>query len=260
MTDSLNGQIALVTGAARGIGRAVAAELGRLGARVWVADLNAAALDATVAALADAGISATAIALDVSDRSAAFAAVDAIVEGAGRLDVLVNAAGLYTSAAFLDTRIEDFGRLLDVNLFGTVNLMQAALPGMRARGVGRIINIASTAGKMGSLNQSAYNVSKHAVVGLTRCVAMEFAKTGVTVNAICPGPVRTEMLNGLWESQAKVRGVPVDAVKAEMIGRVPLGRFIEPDEIASMAGYLASPAAAAVTAQSFAVDGGSVQV
>jgi NAD(P)-dependent dehydrogenase (short-subunit alcohol dehydrogenase family) len=259
IASPLLGMTALVTGAARGIGAAIAIELGRQGARVMATDRDAAALVDTLGKLAEVGSGSATLSLDVTSSEQCFAAIERVNSEFGKTDIVVNAAGLYMSAPFLKLCTEDFQRLLDVNLFGTVNLMQAALPGMLARQYGRIVNLASTAGKRGGANQSAYSVSKHAVIGVTRCVAMEFAKTGVTVNAICPGPVRTEMLAGLWETQAALAGTSIDAVKAGMLKRIPIGRLIEPDEIAAMTAYLVSSQAGGLTGQAITVDGGMLQ-
>jgi NAD(P)-dependent dehydrogenase (short-subunit alcohol dehydrogenase family) len=137
------------------------------------------------------------LAVNVTDRDACFDAVAKVTQHFGRVDVLVNNAGVYRSKTFLDYSPQDFQDMLDVNLFGVLNFMQACLPGMQERRHGRIINMASTAGKWGSRNQSAYNVSKHAVVGVTRCVALEASPYAVTVNAICPGFIQTDMVEEL---------------------------------------------------------------
>ncbi|NDI23658.1 MAG: SDR family oxidoreductase [Betaproteobacteria bacterium] len=173
---------------------------------------------------------------------------------------MVNNAGIYRSGAFLDYEPEDFQALLDVNLFGTLHLMQAALPGMQRRSAGSIINIASTAGKWGSRHQSAYNVSKHAVVGLTRCVALETAASGVRVNAICPGFVQTDMVEDLKKGYAKVSGADVEAIVQATLSRIPIGRMLQPEEIAHLAVLLASDESKAMTGQSILVDGGMLLV
>lgn len=134
--------------------------------------------------------------------------------------------------------------------------VQAVMPGMISRGYGRIINMASTAGEWGSLNQSAYNVSKYAVVALTRCVALELAKTGVTVNAICPGSVQTDMVDKLKNEVTKSAGISPDDLMKIALTRVPMGRILEPREISGMAVLLASPAGSDMTGQSVQVDGG----
>jgi NAD(P)-dependent dehydrogenase (short-subunit alcohol dehydrogenase family) len=155
---------------------------------------------------------------------------------------------------------EEFQQLLDVNLFGVLHGMQAVLPGMMQRGGGRIINVGSTAGKWGSRNQSAYNVSKHAVVGLTRCVALEAAASGVTVNAICPGFVQTDMVENLKQEAAKSTGANPEALVQALLARVPMGRVLQPEEVASLAVYLALPASSGITGQSLLVDGGMLMV
>jgi NAD(P)-dependent dehydrogenase (short-subunit alcohol dehydrogenase family) len=143
-------------------------------------------------------------------------------------------------------------------LFGVLNFMQACLPDMQARKHGRIINMASTAGKWGSRNQSAYNVSKHAVVGITRCVALEASPYAVTVNAICPGFIQTDMVEELKAQVSQSTGLsPEDMVKAALT-RVPLGRVLNPSEIAGLAVYLGSSESSGMTGQSIHVDGGMV--
>ncbi|MFZ9526041.1 MAG: SDR family NAD(P)-dependent oxidoreductase, partial [Burkholderiaceae bacterium] len=174
--------------------------------------------------------------------------------------VLVNNAGIHRSGAFLDHSPDDFQALLDVNLFGVVHLMQAVLPGMKDRAKGSIINMASTAGKWGSRNQSAYNVSKHALVGLTRCVALEVAASGVRVNAICPGFVQTDMVEDLKRGYAQVAGVDIEGIIQATLSRIPIGRILDPEEIAHMAVLLASDESKAITGQSILVDGGMLLV
>jgi NAD(P)-dependent dehydrogenase (short-subunit alcohol dehydrogenase family) len=147
-----------------------------------------------------------------------------------------------------------------VNLFGVLHFMQACLPGMQARRHGRIVNIASTAGKWGSRNQSAYNVSKHAVVGLTRCVALEASPDAVTVNAICPGFVQTDMVETLKAQVAQSSGMSGEDMVKAALTRVPLGRVLNPDEIASLAVYLGSHESRGMTGQSILLDGGMVLV
>jgi NAD(P)-dependent dehydrogenase (short-subunit alcohol dehydrogenase family) len=145
-----------------------------------------------------------------------------------------------------------------VNLFGVLHFTQACLPGMQARQHGRIVNMASTAGKWGSRNQSAYNVSKHAVVGLTRCLALEASPYKVTVNAICPGFIQTDMVEELKAQVAKSSGISGEDMVKAALARVPLGRVLDPSEIASLAVYLGSAESRGMTGQSIHLDGGMV--
>ena len=253
----LAGIVAMVTGASRGIGLAIARAYAAEGANLCLAATDRAKLEQVQAQLALPPERTMVHALDVSDRNACVAAIDAVEVRFGRLDTLVNNAGIYQSRTFLEYEPAEFQRLLDVNLFGVIHLMQAALPRMQARGFGRIVNLASTAGKWGSRNQSAYNVSKHAVVGLTRCVALEAASTGVTVNAICPGFVQTDMVETLKQGYAAIGGPDGgEAVVKAALARVPMGRVLDPTEIAGLAVYLGSRESSGMTGQSILVDGG----
>jgi NAD(P)-dependent dehydrogenase (short-subunit alcohol dehydrogenase family) len=190
MANRLEHKSAFVVGGNSGIGLAIAAAFVAEGARVTIAGTNATKNAAAVDQLSDQLGSAEtvrAIQLDVSNRESCFEAVEYVVEHSGSIDVLVNGAGVYASRQFEDFSHEEFTKILDVNLHGPFHLTQAALPHMKGQKWGRIINIGSSAGKWASRNQSAYNVSKHGLIGMTRCVAVEVAGTGVTVNALCPG-------------------------------------------------------------------------
>ncbi len=174
--------------------------------------------------------------------------------------MLVNNAGVYATGHFIDFPADEFRRVLEVNVLGVVSVMQAVLPGMIARGGGRVINLASTAGKWGTRNQSAYNASKHAVIGLTLCLALELAPQGVLVNAICPWIVETDLGEELVAGLARSAGVAVDAFGETLRNAVPLKRLVRRDEVAGLAVYLASDEASYVNGQSWAVDGGYTMV
>lgn len=252
----LEGQVAIVTGASRGIGLAIARALAAEGADLALMATDAGRLAAARDALADMPGRRLTVALDVTDRDACRAAVAQVLEGFGRLDVLVNNAGIHIARSFLEHEPADFQRLLDVNLFGVIHMTQAVLPTMLARGYGRIVNLASTAGRWGSRNQSGYNVSKHAVLGLTRCVALEAAARGVTVNAICPGFVDTDMLDGIKRDYGRM-GIDAEAAIGSLLAhRVPLGRALRVEELTGIAVHLASPESSAMTGQALTVDGG----
>jgi NAD(P)-dependent dehydrogenase (short-subunit alcohol dehydrogenase family) len=254
----LAGVKALVTGASRGIGREIALAYAREGADLALVATNDALLrDTADACRAErAGAHCTTHVLDVSDRQACFATVAAAGAAHGRIDVLVNGAGIYRARSFLDYSEQDFRDLLDVNLFGTLNLMQAVLPAMIERRAGRIVNIASTAGKWASNGQSAYNVSKHAVVGLTRCVAQEMGQHQININAICPGMVHTDMLTANFGRTPESAGKTLDQVLAPVLSRVAMKRVMQVNEIAGMAVFLASSEGSGMTGQSLIIDGG----
>lgn len=260
MGEVLQDEVAIITGASRGIGQAIAQAYAAEGARLCLVATRADKLAEVARHLNLAQDRWMILEVDVTDRAACFAAVAQVEQRFGRIDVLVNNAGVYRAKPFLDYTDADFQDLLDVNLFGVLHLMQACLPGMQQRRHGRIINMASTAGKWGSRNQSAYNVSKHAVVGLTRCVALEASPYGVTVNAICPGFVQTDMVEELKSQVARSSGMRADEMVQAALARVPLGRILQPDEIASLAVYLGSPASRGMTGQSILLDGGMVLV
>ncbi|UCE30357.1 MAG: SDR family oxidoreductase [Burkholderiales bacterium] len=252
----LHGAVALITGASRGIGRAIAQAYAAEGADLCLVATSAARLDELAAAL-PRPVRTLRVAADVADRDACLRAVERAEAEFGRVDILVNNAGIYLAKPFVDHSPQDFRQLLEVNLFGVIHLTQAVLPGMLERGYGRIVNIASTAGKWASRNQSGYNISNHAVVGLTRCVAWETAARGVTVNAICPGFVQTDLIDGLKaDYRAMGLGDPDAAFDAIVQSRVPLGRVLRADEITGLAVLLAAPESSGITGQSILVDGG----
>jgi len=260
MGQRLQGQVAIITGASRGIGRAIAEAYASEGARLCLIATHTDRLAEVAASLQLGEDRLMTLGVDVRKRAASFAAVAQVEQRFGRVDILVNNAGVYRAKAFLDYTDADFQDMLDVNLFGVLHFMQAVLPGMQARRHGRIVNIASTAGKWGSRNQSAYNTSKHAVVGLTRCVALEASLHAVTVNAICPGFVQTDMVEQLKTQVAQSSGMSGEDMVKAALARVPLGRILDPREIADLAVYLGSAESRGMTGQSILLDGGMVLV
>ncbi|MBS7739271.1 MAG: SDR family oxidoreductase [Chelatococcus sp.] len=239
---------ALVTGGSRGIGRAIAAALTAAGHEVTIVGRNRETLDAAVAE----GIAARGETLDVTDATQL-----AAIAGSG-FDILVNNAGGAGTAPFLKSDRELFRRMMALNVESAAEAMRAAMPGMVERGFGRVINVASTAGVKGYAYVSAYVAAKHAVVGLTRAVALEMAKSGVTVNAVCPGYTDTDLVADSVKSiVAKTNRSPEEA-KAHFTASNPMGRLIKPEEVASAAVWLASDGAAAVTGQCIMIAGGEV--
>ncbi|MGL6110315.1 MAG: SDR family NAD(P)-dependent oxidoreductase [Rubrivivax sp.] len=255
----LSGRTALITGASRGIGRAIALRYAEEGADLFLTATRRDALQETQALAEAKGAKVALHCADVSQRPAVQAMVDDALEVFGAIDILVNNAGVYRAARLVDTTPEDFDRVMQVNLYGAFHVMQFVLRHMQPRGRGKVVNIASTAGKWGSMHQSAYNASKHALVGLTRCAALEMGAHGINVNAICPGFVQTDMLES-FRAHADILGVPFETVMAGALARVPLKRFLQPREIADLALYLASAESDGMTGQTLLLDGGMLMV
>jgi meso-butanediol dehydrogenase/(S,S)-butanediol dehydrogenase/diacetyl reductase len=250
---------AVITGGGRGIGAAIARAFAAEGAAVLVAARSADQTEAVASEICSAGGLAVATTVDVNDDSSVTAlAQRAPVALGGPVDVLVNNAGRYLPRRFLDYSVQEWAAILDTNLLGAVRVTQAFLPVMLENQAGRIINVASTAGKYGTAGQSAYNASKHAILGLTRSLALEVAAQGVRVNAICPGWVDTEMLRP--EILSPVLGVAPEDVPETLAQRVPIGRLIRPDEVAALAVYLAAPESDGVTGVGLTLAGGMVLI
>lgn len=259
-TGRLAGQTAVVTGAGRGIGRAIATGFAAEGAQVVLAARSQAELQDVVDAIEAVGGRAVAVPTDITDDAAVDALVGRATEAFGEIDVLVNNAGVHVAGRFEDLPLDAWQRAVEVNVYGTVRVTKAFLDGMLEREHGRVINVASTAGKYGSLFQSPYNATKHAVVGLTRCLALETAQRGIRVNAICPGFVQTDLIDDAAEEFGELLGMAAEDVPGALLQRVPIRRFLEPEEIAELAVYLASPGADGMTGQALTLSGGLILV
>jgi 3-hydroxybutyrate dehydrogenase len=255
----LSERVALVTGGGRGIGRAIALAFAREGAHVAVSARTAVELDAVADEIRGLGRKALAVTCDVAERAEVEDAVRQVTGALGPVGILVNNAGIARSAKLLDTDDALWERHLRVNLTGAFLMTRAVLPGMLAAGWGRIVNIASSAGRQGYPYVAAYTASKHGLLGLTRALAAEVAPTGVTVNAICPGYAATDLT---WASARNIQertGRGFDEAVRSLAAFSPQKRLIEPDEVAALATYLASEDARGVTGQAWNVDGGLVQ-
>jgi 3-oxoacyl-[acyl-carrier protein] reductase len=245
ITTNLNGQTALVTGAARGLGRCIAESLAAAGAKVACIDINNETLADTVAAIRNAGGTAEPIACDVTDSNRVGEVVDQIVELWGGLNILVNNAGITRDNVIVRMKDEQWDAVININLRGTFLFTRAAArPMMKAR-QGRIINIASVSGLMGNPGQVNYSASKAGVIGLTRTVARELASRNVTVNAVAPGFIATDMTAALGEE-----------ILQEVRKQIPLGRMGEPQDVADAVLFLAGDAASFITGHVLTVDGG----
>lgn len=255
----LAGKVALVTGSGRGIGRAVALALAGAGADVAVAARSPAELAETAAAVRERGRRSLEVPLDVSDAAAVAGAVARIRSELGPVAVLVNNAGVAPSLKFQETSDELWQRTISINLTGAFYACRAVLPDMLAAGWGRIINVASTAAKVGYMYNAAYVASKHGVLGLTRALALEVARKGITVNAVCPGFVDTSIVAAAVDNLVARTGRTAAEARKTLENMSPQARLMSPDEIAATVVYLASEAARGVNGQGIVIDGGGVQ-
>lgn len=248
ITLDFSGQTAVVTGGLQGIGKAIAELLHQGGANVVIGDIAARAREQTARQLV--------LRTDVASREHAHQLIEAAVETFGGVDILVNSCGVSAMSTVTQMSDADWQRILDINVKSIGYLSEAAIPLMKAKNSGRIINIASQAGKNGYRLMGQYVASKHAVLGLTKVMAIELACNNILVNAVCPGIVETEMKWRERREGAELRGITPEAIYAEDCSQVLLGRTAQPGDVAGVVAFLASPLAAYMTGQAINVTGG----
>jgi NAD(P)-dependent dehydrogenase (short-subunit alcohol dehydrogenase family) len=252
---TLDGKVAVITGAARGIGRAIAERYVHEGALVVIADLDAAGAQAAAMALGDG---CTGLALDVTRQDSIDAMVASVVSRHGRIDILVNNAGIFDMAPTIEITRESLRRVYAVNVEGLLFTLQAVARQMIAQGGGgRIVNLASQAGRRGEALVAVYCSSKAAVISLTQSTGLDLIRYGINVNAIAPGVVDAEHWDHVDASFARHENLQPGEKKRQVGAAVPLGRMARPDEMAGMAVFLASPDAGYIVAQTYNVDGGN---
>jgi len=242
----LQGRVAIVTGGARGIGRAICFALARRGAKVAVTDIDYSGAERTAEEIRDDDGRALAIQVDVTDRPSVKRAVQEVLEQLGRLDILVNNAGICPLRSFEEISDEEWDRVLSINLKGAFICSQEAIKPMCEQGWGRIINISSVAGKMGGVKVGAhYAASKGGLVALTFCLARQYAASGITANVIAPATIETDLIRD-WSAQAK----------RDLVAHIPLGRLGQPKDVAAAVVFLASEEAGFITGEVLDVNGG----
>jgi NAD(P)-dependent dehydrogenase (short-subunit alcohol dehydrogenase family) len=244
----------LVTGGGRGIGRAIALAFAEPGATVAIAARTESDLEATATAIRKRGAEAVLLAVDVRDEASVAAGFERLGETSPRIDVLVNNAGVGGGKLIHEADPAGWRAILDTNVWGTFLVTRQAVPVLNDGG--RVVNMSSVLGRFGVPGYTAYCASKHAVIGFTRALALEVAGRAITVNAICPGWVDTEMAAQGMHSGARATGITFDAFKREAMERVPIGRMIQPEEVASVVRFLASEEASAITGQAYNICGG----
>lgn len=251
-------RVALVTGATSGIGLATARLLATQGHRVFLGARTESDVIATVKSLNEDGLQAAGQVLDVREAASVTAFVQTAVDTFGPVDVLVNNAGRSGGGVTADLTDELWDDVIDTNLTSVFRMTRAVLTtgGMRGRDRGRIINVASTAGKQGVVLGAPYSASKHGVVGFTKALGNELAPTGITVNAVCPGYVETPMAQRVRQGYAAAYDTTEEAILTRFQAKIPLGRYSTPAEVAGLIGYLASDTAASITSQALNVCGG----
>ncbi|MDL9978676.1 SDR family NAD(P)-dependent oxidoreductase [Microbacterium sp. ASV49] len=242
---ALEGKIVIVTGAASGIGKGIATRLAADGAGVVVSDINE---EAAVATAAELGGGALGIRTDVTDRASVDAAVAAVLEKFGTVDVLVNNAGWDKVEPFMTSKVPDWDRVIAINLYGTLHMSQAVLPILKEKGAGAIVNIGSDAGRVGSSGEAVYSAAKGGIIAFSKTLAREVARYGIRVNTVCPGPADTPLFAGISEENPNLRTALEKAI--------PMRRLAQPSDLANAVAFFAADSSAYVTGQTLSVSGG----
>jgi 2-hydroxycyclohexanecarboxyl-CoA dehydrogenase len=242
-------RVALVTGAAGGIGRAICLDLAADGRAVAVSDVRLDGAEKTASAVSEAAGRAAAVELDVTSTESVGAGVAAVSDALGSIDIVVNNAGWDQLRPFLETAEQFWDRVIDINFKGCLRVTRQVLPGMAERGFGRVVNVASDAGRVGSSLESVYSGAKGGVIAFTKTIAREVARSGVTANAVCPGPTRTPLLGGMTEAGG-------EKLVDSLTRAVPMRRLGEPEDVAAAVAFLASERAGFITGQTLSVSGG----
>jgi NAD(P)-dependent dehydrogenase (short-subunit alcohol dehydrogenase family) len=254
----LSGQVAIVTGAGRGIGRATALELAGMGADIVVAELDQAGAERTASEVKGLGRRVSVVRIDVTSRADLKAMADRARAEFGRIDILINNAGIYRAALTMDVTEEHWDAIMNVNAKAVFFATQAVLPTMIAQKRGAIVSLASMAGKIGSRTNLPYNASKAAVVSMTKSLALAHAADGIRVNCVCPGFVETDMWTLVARDQGTLLGMTPEEFTRQREKQVPLGRMEKPEDVANVIAFLCSSRAAYMTGQALSVDGGLI--
>jgi 2-hydroxycyclohexanecarboxyl-CoA dehydrogenase len=247
----LDGKTALVTGGANGIGLAICRRLAEARCSIIMMDMNGAATEAACCELSSSSATVVPLITDVSDYDAVRTSIGKLAADRQKIDIVVNNAGWDRFMPFVDTTPAMWSKVIGINLFGTLNVLHSVLPGMIARGWGRVVNIASDSGRVGAAGEVAYSASKGGVIALTKALARELATKGITVNAVCPGPVETSLLNAVVDSSSNP-----EKFSAALLRAIPMRRLGQPEDVVGMVALLASNEAAYVTGQVVSVSGG----
>lgn len=248
----LKDRIVLITGAGRGIGASTADKCGAEGAIVYVSDVDEDNAEKKVAEIEEAGGIARQLQIDVTDYQAVKSAIAQVGSEEGRLDALINVAGWDQVEPFLDSQPETWDKVIAINLYGVIHTCHAALPLMAETGTGRIVNVASDAGRVGSKGEAVYSAAKGGVIALGKTLAREFARIGITVNTVCPGPTETPLVVEALEGNPKL----LEALKKS----IPMGRMGQPQDLANAIAFMASDEAAFITGQTLSVSGGLTMI